>query len=115
MAHQKGDVVRIVSVEGAEDSMLRHFLNHEATVLERNPEKPGLYVVEVDVGRVASDRSGLQGGPRFVVKARMLEPEVTPAMIRAAHARLNQIDGDMLSDELVTDIYRTMRGARFQR
>lgn len=116
-AYKKDDVVRIVRCDPG--AMIGPYLGSEGVVVDASEDKPGLYMVELDIGRAQPDRGG-QMGPRFIVREDMIEPDVTEAMLKAAAKVAGIWDdkqdigtGSIESEVgLFRDIYRAMRAAR---
>lgn len=119
MTYQPNDIVRIIRCDPG--AMIGSFVGCEAVVLEAHHDKPGLYAVEIDLGRIRPDRGG-QMGPRFIVREDMIEPDVTEAMIAAAidtfertETRLEDASACASYAELARRTYRAMRAARLKR
>lgn len=84
-------------------SMIRSFRGADAKVVEQRDD--GLYRIEID------QPYAIGGAPQFMVRPMMIGPDVTEAMIRAG---LKVAWGVTASEDLVRNIYRAMRAARFE-
>src|SRR6185437_2649870 len=110
MRHKTGDVVRIITNRtktptGDIPTMIHPYVGNEA-VIEHVDEERKFYRIRLLVPLS-------RGLIRFNVTDRMIEPEVTEAMLAAAEKASDALESDSWNDRH-TVIYQAMRGARFK-